>query len=387
MSKRPNGDGSIHRSTEGGWRAAVSYTDPATGKVKRRTRRARRKSEAVDHLRAMQRELEDYGRPADQTRTVGETVEDYLRVRDAHQLELGARVNDRWAMRIVTDGLGEMPVNSLTVTDCDDFLRSAALGRYSGLLGRDQLKRLRGRLIKAIENDRRRGLVLRNVAELSVLPSVSPNLVERRPARVIAVPELRSLLEEAAGAIGVLIDLSGRHGLRPAEARGLRWKSVDLDARTVTVEGQINRRNQITKAKTKRAYRTIRVDDETVERFLSWRTEQDQDRSKAGPVWLGNADGLVATTARGTAINQRNVHRSLAQLSQRLGISPAVAGYDLRHTAITYQVEKDYPVHRIADWAGTSERMIWDVYRHRMRKVAELSPSDDIDGWHQTGSR
>jgi hypothetical protein len=32
---------------------------------------------------------------------------------------------------------------------------------------------------------------------------------------------------------------------------------------------------------------------------------------------------------------------------------PAVSGYDLRHTAITFQVEKGHSVHQIADWAGT----------------------------------
>lgn len=52
------------------------------------------------------------------------------------------------------------------------------------------------------------------------------------------------------------------------------------------------------------------------------------------------------------------------------------AGYDLRHTAITYQVEKGYPVHRIADWAGTSEPMIIDVYRHKLDEITDLGPSN-----------
>ena len=55
---------------------------------------------------------------------------------------------------------------------------------------------------------------------------------------------------------------------------------------------------------------------------------------------------------------------------------PAISGYDLRHTAITFQVEKCYPVHQIADWAGTSERIIIDVYRHKMTDVIDLGPSD-----------
>ena len=92
--------------------------------------------------------------------------------------------------------------------------------------------------------------------------------------------------------------------------------------------------------------------------------------------WSGNVQDLIVTTAFGTAVNQRNVHRSLATACKRAGIVPAVSGYDLRHTAITFQVERGYPVHQIADWAGTSERMIIDVYRHKLTDVIDLGPSD-----------
>jgi integrase len=100
-------------------------------------------------------------------------------------------------------------------------------------------------------------------------------------------------------------------------------------------------------------------------------------KSHAGPAWIGDDYDLVATTAFGTAINQRNVHRSLATACKQLGIEPAISGYDLRHTAITFQVERGHTVHQIADWAGTSERMILDVYRHKLDDVSDLGPSDE----------
>ncbi len=112
-------------------------------------------------------------------------------------------------------------------------------------------------------------------------------------------------------------------------------------------------------------------------RLDMWRSEQEQMRDHAGLAWSGDPQDLVVTTAFGTAINQRNVHRSLALACRRAGIEPAVSGYDLRHTAITFQVEKGYPVHQIADWAGTSERMIIEVYRHKLTDVLDLGPSDD----------
>lgn len=74
--------------------------------------------------------------------------------------------------------------------------------------------------------------------------------------------------------------------------------------------------------------------------------------------------------------HRRNVHRSLALVSRAAGIEPAFSGYDLRKTTITHQEERGMPVHEIADWAGTSERMIWEVYRKQLQEVADLAPVD-----------
>ena len=67
MSRRAKGDGSVYRDGSG-WAASVSFIDPATGRPKRRRRRARTKAEAVQHLRSMLRELQDYGQLPDASR-------------------------------------------------------------------------------------------------------------------------------------------------------------------------------------------------------------------------------------------------------------------------------------------------------------------------------
>ncbi len=48
--------------------------------------------------------------------------------------------------------------------------------------------------------------------------------------------------------------------------------------------------------------------------------------------------------------------------------------YELRHTAITFQLDQGAEVWEAADWAGTSERMIELIYRHRIGRVARLYP-------------
>ena len=49
-----------------------------------------------------------------------------------------------------------------------------------------------------------------------------------------------------------------------------------------------------------------------------------------------------------------------------------IVPYELRHTAITFQVEAGHEAWTVVDWAGTSARMVEDIYRHRLRPVAAL---------------
>ncbi len=283
---------------------------------------------------------------------------------------------DRRQAEMIVEGLGNRRVASLSVDDCDGFLRDAAGGTFGAPLGRPELRRLRQKLVRIIENDERRGFVTRNVAALAVIPDESPDRVPRREPRAIPLDEIERLIAAVPEPINVFVDLIGRNGLRPAEARGLRWNRVDLDEATVRIDAQMNRDNELAKAKTKRSYRTIRVDDRTVARLQSWQATQSTWQAAAGPAWTTQPEPLVVSTRFGTAMSQRNTHRSIVTGCKKADISPSISAYDLRHSAITLQVERGHPAHKIADWAGTSERMIADVYRHKLDVVTDLGSID-----------
>lgn len=281
-------------------------------------------------MRELRDEVDRTGGPnIDGRRKVGDAVADYLVVRQAQALQPRTLEQDGWAAGLVIKGFGQTRVASLSVEDCDAFLAEAASGAFGRPISRPQLRRLRRKLIRILENDQRRGFVSRNVAELTVIPEESPELVGRRKARAISSAEAAQLIDVTSGVLVVLIDLSGRNGLRPPEAHGLRWSRVDLCARTLRVDAQMNRKNEIVKAKTSRSYRTIRLDRASVGRLATWRRLQQEQE---------------------------------------------ISAYDLRHTAIALRVERGLPPYQIADWAGTSERMIADVYRHKLDAVTDLGP-------------
>lgn len=381
MTRRSPGEGSVHRSPDGsGWVAMLELGAAPGGRRQRKKRRARTKTEAHRLLREMQAELDQRGELGDGHRTVAAAVRDYLLVRQGEKLQPRTQEKDARSAAIIEQGLGTRRLSSLSVDDCDHFLDAVARGEFGRPMAQPQLRRHRQKLIRVVENDQRRGLVNRNVAAFSVVPQESPHLAPRRKPRALTQADLGLLLSDAEGVLKVLVDLSGRNGMRPAEVRGLRWSRVNLSEMVVKVDGQLNRRNEVVAPKTKRSPRTVRIDAQSVSILDAWRSEQGAQARRAGPAWQGNVDDLVATTLVGTAFNQRNVHRSLVKACDRSGIKPAISAYDLRHSAITLQVENGHPVHKIADWAGTSERMIADVYRHKLDDVSDIGPAISAAG-------
>ncbi len=169
---------------------------------------------------------------------------------EAHLSARPASDQDAWAARLVVEGLGAFRLTDLTVAHCDDFLRSAAAGMNGRRpIGLDQLRKVRQFLAAVLRNEMRVGNLARNVGDLSRLPPVQSSAGERR---ALDRAELRALLSRARGSRLIIVDLIGRNGLRPAEARGLLWSDLDLNASLLSVSGQLDRQNRRTSPKTKK---------------------------------------------------------------------------------------------------------------------------------------
>ena len=317
------------------------------------------------------------GSVSDGRRTVAEALDSYRDVRAGKQLAAATRRGDDRKLRLIADGLGPRRLADLTVADCDRFLQLCAAGLNDGdrpITTTDQLRRVRATLISVIKNELRMGTVSRNVAELAVLPSStwSGNLTNTG-RRALSRAELAAVLDLANGATLVLIDLSGRNALRPAEARAIQWPNIDLDQGLLRVTNQMDATGRLADVKTKDSARTIRLDETSTDRLDCWRSQQDRMRHRA-PRWNDDED-LAITTRTGTPIERNNFARSLRQLCLRAGVEP-ITPYELRHTAISHQADRGRSSWEIADWAGTSERMISDVYRHQLTQVSALTPGD-----------
>lgn len=152
---------------------------------------------------------------------------------------------------------------------------------------------------------------------------------------------------------------------------GLCVGRIDLRKGLLSVRGQQDRQNKRTYPKrAKNSSRTIRLDDQSIARLATWQLEQRELRIAAGQAWQD--DGLAASTAIGNPIDRHSFARSMRLLSKRLDLDPPITPYELRHTAISLQADAGANAWQLADWAGTSELMVANVYRHRMKRLSEL---------------
>lgn len=387
MSRRGKGEGTVGREGDG-WVARIELPPGTDGKRRRIRRRAKTKTQAIAILRKLRVELAEVDNPDGLRRTVAVAVETYVASQPRAKRSRKTIEMEQWRASVIVAGLGGQEIGKLSVADCDAFLEAAASGEFGRRsIGTESLNRIRRLLIRSLDNERRLGNLVRNVAELARMPVIASTYddvdedgeVADGLRRSLTREELSLLWHTARMPLLVVVDLCSRNGLRPSEARALGWSSVDLDELTIRIERQLSSSDRITRVKTARSRRTIRIDEVTALTLRRWRAIQDGKRVRAGDEWDPDGLALVVATRYGTPINRHNLARMVRTASEEAGVTPAIVPYELRHTAISHQRHAGGDVSDVADWAGTSERMVNEIYRHQLRPVADLRPVQ-IDG-------
>ena len=338
MARRGRGEGTVGREGDR-WVARVDLPPGPDGKRRRRRRRARTKTEAMEALKEMLKELEEVENPTGTRRTVGEAVQLYMTTRsDVNRSDGTVDIRESRA-RAIVKGLGSKQIGKLKVVDCDRFLREVAAGTYGRgrPLKADSVRRFKSLLIDVLRNEQRLGNLARNVAELAELPAFEI----QAPAddddgdsstsirRILSPSEFHALHNRATGSVQIIIDLCGRCGLRPSEARALRWTRVDLQERTIRIDAQMDSKNRLTKPKTRRSRRTVPIDSHTCQLLTSWQPLQHDQRARTWDRW-DNTHDFVATTRVGTAHNGSNLRRSISGLCDDLDLDRYLP-YELRN--------------------------------------------------------
>ena len=154
-------------------------------------------------------------------------------------------------------------------------------------------------------------------------------------------------------------------GIRPEEARTLRWDHLDLDAGTVAV-WRSDRAGGDTK--TPRSRRTLKLPEIALAALRERKAAQAADRLKAGELWQDS--GLVFTTTIGMMLDQHNIRREFRQITKAAGLGEEWVPRELRHTFVSIMSVGGVPVEEIARIAGHKQTSTTElVYRRELRPV------------------
>lgn len=137
-------------------------------------------------------------------------------------------------------------------------------------------------------------------------------------------------------------------GCRPSEAIALKWENVDLKRKRIKFcEGQVNANGKIIK---KSGTKTVEI------RYFPINPGLEELL-----ISIPHRTGYVFLNNLGKPISQHSFSRVWKTLLESMGIRHRFP-YQLRHTMISYHANNDYPIHKLAEVVGNSEKIIKEHY-------------------------
>jgi integrase len=359
--RRGHGEGGIRKRADGRWEAAVDlgWED---GRRQRKFLYARTRNEVAEKLRQTQSRL-DSGRPMlDERIQLGAFLDlwllDVIKPHRSH----GHWRNCEASVRLyIRPALGKIRLSKLTATHVQHLITEL---RAKGLAD-DTVRLVHATLRAALGVARRRGQVYDNVATL-----IEPISVRREEVTPFTEAELGRLLALAEGdRLGAYLTVAVSLGLRPGEARALRWIDLDLDGDkpSLFVRNAFSRSpggEALGPPKTERSRRELPMPSQLVEALKQHRRRQHAERLYVGPVWQ---DGdFVFAQGDGRPLSERTLRRWFTDLCTRAEVSSRRL-YDLRHTAASLLVAQGVHSRYLTGYLGHStNRLTMDLYAHLM---------------------
>lgn len=269
----------------------------------------------------------------------------------------GKRANsiarDRQALAVFTTHLGSLPLAAITPmhVQAEVDARGQAVSRAT--LVRD-VGALRAALNAAVDAD----VIERSPARKIALPRVRP------PERELLSPdELVRLADTVPNRYRALVLVGGVLGLRWGEAIGLRACDVDFMRRTVTVAQvveEIAGRVRVVpgEAKTTGSLRTLAVPPFLIDEIGHHLREHRSDA-------IGDRLALVFVGPRGGILRRRFAERTFRPAVERAGLNPSLTFHGLRHVAMSTLVDENVHPRVMQGRAGhASSKLTMELYAH-----------------------
>jgi integrase len=351
--RRVRGSGSIYAEPGRGWVGEVSVVDAAGKRVRRRVRGESRE--------AVQRQLDQLrGAPVDRTLLHGYLtwyVETYL----AQRADLGeiitrsvnsartglGHVRRCTPLSLRLDELNAEQLDLLRMRLAAPFVDEGGAARH---LARSTQSRILSQFSTAVDVAVYYGLANANRVRMMKRPKVP-----KRRRDILTPDQAKLLLDDVAGELlepWYVVALPA--GMRRAEALGLAWDDVDLEAGRLTLTHQLQRVDGVwvrepLKGRDADQGREVALAGFQVEVLRRHRLRQRQEQLAYEGAW-GNEWDLVVVDHGGVPIWGDRVWRDVVARTKRLGL-PRLTPHSLRRSALSLLLAKKLDI-------GTAMQML-----------------------------
>jgi integrase len=363
--------GSLRERSPGVWQARVyNGLDPVSGarRYVARTIHAKTETAAQREMRKLARQVAAGRAPRGTTAvTLGEQLDDWYANKKA-RLAPGTRLGYESAMKLC-EPLRAIPLGKVSARDLDALY--AALGRQGKATSTIRKAHLviSAALAQAVRHD----LLDRNVAL-----NADPPAVRSKQTRPPTIEELAQLLDAADDDFRVFLFVAMTTGARRGELAALRWRDVDLDARTITIRQSVaeDRDSILIKDTKSHQVRAVALDDETVAMLAGHQERVEKLAAGCGSDLTPDRFVFSPRPGNDTCYVPKVISRRFTRLCERTKIK-GLRLHDLRHFAGSQLVAAGVDIRTVSARLGHSRPSITlDIYSHRVqdndRAAAEI---------------
>lgn len=358
----------------------IKYKDPATGKVKEKSKRGfKSKREAELAAAEMEKKLflGDVDFIKNSNITVKEWIEQYFEIYGTQLRIATLETRKRKLYKHLIPELGNYKLQKLTRMHYQRFIN-----KKLEVMKESTVKTLHGMFMTVVNKAVEVGIIDKNKFKGI---SVSKGDEEEK-IKFLTKEQVQKLMEIAKvhknkdfdKYMAILILL--RTGMRKGELLALTWKDIDFKNKLITINKTRNHFGSFP-PKTKKSNRIISIDNYLTKELKSFQTWQKKNKLKSKSY---QENDYVIVDELGIPYDEWKLNRILVSMCKKANL-PQIGPHALRHTHAVMLLESGVDIKTVSDRLGhTTIQMTADVYLHVSRKQ-EVEAMEKLEKYLGTG--